>query len=68
MKFLIKLFAVFASMIFALVTFIKIMHGCSYRDAIGIAEELFIEIRESCCKCCMTSCDENPDEKSGKEA
>ena len=68
MKFLIKLFAAFAAMIFVLVTVIKIMHGCSYRDAIGIAEELFKEIRESCCRCCMNSCDENREEKSGKEA
>ena len=68
MKFLIKLFAAFAAMIFVLVTVIKIMHGCSYRDAIGIAEELFKEIRESCCRCCMNNYNVNREEKSGKKA
>ena len=63
MKFFIKLFAAFAAMIFALVTVIKIVQGCSYKEAVGIAEELFKEIGESCCRCCMNDYTESGEEK-----
>ena len=68
MKFLIKLFAAFAAIIFVLITFIKIVQGCSYKEAVGIAEELFKEIRESCCRCCMNSYNVCCEEKSSEEA
>ena len=51
MKFLIKLFMVFAALVFVLVTIIKIVQGCSYKDAVGILEEFLNEIIESC-SCC----------------
>ena len=68
MKFLIKLFAAFTAMIFTLITVIKIVQGCSYKEAVGIAEEFLKEMKESCCKCCshnFSMCDEK---KSGKKA
>lgn len=51
MKFLFKLFVVFATVVFALISVIKIIQGCSYKEAVGIVEQLFKEIKESCCKC-----------------
>ena len=51
MKFLIKLFMAFAAIIFVLVTIIKIVQGCSYKEAVDILEEFLNEIMESC-SCC----------------
>jgi len=48
MKFLIKLFMAFAAMVFVLVTVIKIVQGCSYKESVGILEEFWNEIIESC--------------------
>ena len=55
MKTLIKLFATIAAIIFALIAVIKIVQGCSWKEAVGIAEEFCNEIRENCCKCCSSS-------------
>jgi len=55
MKSLIKLFAAIAAVIFALVAVIKIVQKCSWKDAVGILEELYGEIRENCCSCCGTN-------------
>ena len=55
MKSLIKLFAAIAAVIFALVAVIKIVQKCSWKEAVGILEELCCEIRENCCPCCSTS-------------
>ncbi len=52
MKFLIKLFMAISAMIFAVVTVIKIVQGCSYKEAVGIAEEMWNEMRENCPCCC----------------
>ena len=66
MKSLIKLFAAIAAVIFALVAVIKIVQNCSWKEAVGILEELCREIRENCCSCCTTStkseCSEAPEE------
>ena len=51
MKFLIKLFMVISAVIFAVVTVIKIVQGCSYKEAVGIAEEMWKEMMENC-PCC----------------
>jgi len=55
MKSLIKLFAAIAAVIFALVAVIKIVQKCSWKEAVGILEELCCEIRENCSSCCGTS-------------
>ena len=68
MKFLIKIFAAFAAMVFVVVTVIKIVQGCSYKEAVGIAEELFKEIKDSCCKCCMGNNSVYSEEESGEKA
>ena len=63
MKTLLKVFAVCAAMIVALVAVIKFIQKCSWKEAVGIAEEFWIEIRESCCTCCRDdSCDEAVEE------
>ena len=41
-----------SALLFLLVTVIKVVQGCSYKEAVGIAEELFAEIRDSCRNCC----------------
>ena len=51
MKTLIRIFTVFAAVVFVLVTVIKLVRGCSYKEAVGIAEELCKEIIDSCCIC-----------------
>ncbi|MFC1538772.1 hypothetical protein ACFL6H_05055 [Candidatus Latescibacterota bacterium] len=56
MKFIIRVFMVVSAIIFALVTVIKFVQGCSYKEAVGIAEELFSEIMESCARCCGSEC------------
>lgn len=55
MKSLIKLFAVITTVIFALVAVIKVVQKCSWKEAVGILEELCREFRENCCPCCSTS-------------
>ena len=53
MKTLFKFIVLIAFLVFALVTFIKIVGKYSWKEAIGIAEELWIEMTESC-GCCNT--------------
>ena len=67
MKFLIKIFAAFAAMVLIVVTVIKFVQGCSYKEAVGIAEELFKEIKDSCCKCCMGNYNVYSEEKSSEK-
>lgn len=64
MKFIIKLFMAFATMVFVLATAIKIVQGCSYKEAAGILEEFWNEIMESCCRCSGADLEE----KSSEEA
>ena len=66
MKFLFKLFAAFAAVVFALVTVIKIVQGCSYKEAVGIVEVLFKDRCKSCCSCCNS--EENPDVEMPKKS
>jgi len=44
MKFLIKLFMFFTAVIFIMIAIIKLVQGCKWREAVGIAEELLKEI------------------------
>ena len=64
MKSLIKLFAALAAVIFALVAVIKIVQKCSWKEAVGILEELCKEIRENCCSCYST--DPEQDKATGE--
>ena len=52
---IVKLCAAFALLVVVVVTVIKVVQGCSYKDAVGIAGELVKEMRESCCRCCAKS-------------
>ena len=64
MKFLIKLFMAISAIIFAVVTVIKIVQGCSYKEAVGIAEEMWNEIRENCtCYCSGVDIENESQEK-----
>ena len=53
MKTLFKLVVLIAFLAFAVVTFIKIVGKWLWKEAIGIAEELWKEMTESC-GCCTT--------------
>ena len=53
MKTLFKLVVLIAFLVFAVVTFIKIVGKYSWKEAIGIAEELWKEMTELC-GCCNT--------------
>ncbi len=56
-----------SALLVLLVTVIKVVQGCSYKEAVGIAEELFAELRDVCRNCCEgTSCGE--DEPDAGEA
>jgi len=44
MKFIIRLFMFFTVIIFLFITVIKLVQGCSWKEAVGIAEELMKEI------------------------
>ncbi|MBN1291655.1 MAG: hypothetical protein JXB48_07425 [Candidatus Latescibacteria bacterium] len=59
MKTIVKLFAMFAAIIFALVAVIKIVQKCSWKDAVGILEEFINEMRENCPVCCNTTKEED---------
>ncbi|HUT62555.1 MAG TPA: hypothetical protein VMZ04_01235 [Anaerolineae bacterium] len=48
MKFLVRLLVLLTVAIFALVTLIKIVERCSWKEAIGIVEELWKECKECC--------------------
>ena len=51
MKSIIKILMLFASLVFVFVAVIKIVQGCSWKEAVGIAEEYYNEIKEKC-PCC----------------
>ncbi len=44
MKVIFKLFLVFLAVVFAGLALIKFIQGCSWKEAVGLAEELFKEI------------------------
>ena len=49
MKFIIRLFATFTALVFVLVTVIKLVQGCSYKEAVGIVEEIWKEVMQVLC-------------------
>ncbi len=53
MRTIIRIFMLIAAVLFALVSVIKIIKGCSWKEAAGIVEELYKEIKE----CCPMACD-----------
>lgn len=52
MKFLFRVVSAIAFFVVVMVTVIKFVQGCSYKEAVGIAEELFREIAEPFKTCC----------------
>ena len=54
MKSLFRLFAFAVTVVFILVAVIKYVRGCSWKEAVGIFEELCKEFKESC-HCCKNS-------------
>ena len=52
MKFILKLFMFATAIVFSVVAVIKIIQGCSWKEAVGIAEELWKEISEPFRYCC----------------
>jgi|GEM_PF-4906361 hypothetical protein len=67
MKFLLRIFMAVSALIFALVTVIKIVQGCSYKEAVGIAEELYTEMKDSCGRCCERTCHDDDDVETQEE-
>ncbi|MFC1551377.1 hypothetical protein ACFL6P_02310 [Candidatus Latescibacterota bacterium] len=70
MKFLLRIFMAVSALLFTLVTVIKIVQGCSYKEAVGIAEELYAEIKDSCGRCCERAChsdDEEDDDETQED-
>ena len=61
MKLLFRLAACAALFVVVLVTVIKIVQGCSFKDAVGIAEQLWKEVTEPfmSCHCCGNTDEEN---------
>ena len=57
MKTIFRLIVVFAAALVALIAIIKYTKGCSWKDAVGILEELCKEFKEAC----PCSCDTEPD-------
>ncbi|MFC1692798.1 hypothetical protein ACFL1R_04780 [Candidatus Latescibacterota bacterium] len=57
MKFIIRLFMGITALLFILIAAIKFVRNCSWREATGIAEEFWNEIKESCCRCCNDKAD-----------
>jgi len=53
MKTIFHLLMIVATILFCVVAVIKIVMGCSWKEAVGIAEELCKEIQEACpSNCC----------------
>ena len=55
MKLLFRLLATAAFFLFILITIIKVVQRCSYKDAVGIAEQLWKEISETFFGCCSST-------------
>ena len=64
-KFLVKLFVAVAVVIVVVVTVIKLVQGCTYKEAVGILEEFIKEIKETCRLCCMKPVEKTDDEEAG---
>ena len=59
MNTLFKVFVTVVVVIIGLVTVIKIIQKCSWKDAVGIVEEFFNEMRENCRSRCCPIVDED---------
>ena len=55
MKLLFRVLATAALFLFILVTVIKVVQKCSYKDAVGIAEQLWKEVSETVFGCCSNA-------------
>lgn len=55
MKLLFRVLATAALFLFILITVIKVVQKCSYKDAVGIAEQLWREIYETAFGCCSST-------------
>lgn len=61
MKALFRLFLFISAALVGLITIIKLVQGCSWKDAVGIAEQLWKEISDACGfngSCCEESTEE----------
>ncbi|MHB9030189.1 MAG: hypothetical protein ACYC9O_15590 [Candidatus Latescibacterota bacterium] len=55
MKILIRLITCTAVFLFAVATIIKVIQGTSYKEAVGIMEEYWKEMKQSCMHCGETA-------------
>ena len=46
MKFILRLFMFASALVFSVIAVIKVIQGCTWKEAVGIAEELWKEITE----------------------
>jgi len=61
MKFILKLFMLLSAIVFAVIAVIKVIEGCSWKEAVGIAEELWNELTEPFRYCCAHDSEESED-------
>ena len=66
MRALFKLITLVATLLFVIATVIKFTQKVSYKEAIGIMEELCKEFSSKCC--CCKSGEDSPEESSPEEA
>ena len=51
MKMILSIFVAIAVMLFGFVALIKFVCNCSWKEAVGIAEEFWEEVKQSCPLC-----------------
>lgn len=61
MKFIVRLFMTVAAIIVIVVSVIKVAQGCTWKEAVGIAEELWKEFTEPFTYCCGDNTPSGPD-------
>jgi hypothetical protein len=61
MKVILKLFMFLTAIVFTVIAVIKVIEGCTWKEAVGIAEELWKELTEPFRYCCANDGD-NPAE------
>lgn len=59
MKMFFKVLVTVVVVIVGLITVIKVVQKCSWKEAVGIAEEFFNEMRENCRKRCCPAAEED---------
>ena len=62
MKTLAKVLVTVVLVIAGLITVIKIVQGCSWKEAVGILDEFVNEMKESCRRCCRSTVEEETQE------